>query len=161
MLTAALLAAVLPGSPGLAALNHPPPSTSISPPVNMTVYDDSLVVAGDLTVAPPGSNAIAGAVHDLVVGLRPAAILLTGDLVHPTSSLSQLTNTFDPSGVTSGSASPQRSATTATTWATAPGGRPPAAATSTTSVATAAVPAPPTPATTPSTSCSPRAATGT
>jgi hypothetical protein len=53
------------------------------------------VVVGDLTVTPPGTNANARAVRDLAVSLRPAAIVLAGDLVHPASSLSQLTSTFD------------------------------------------------------------------
>ena len=50
-----VLVAVVAETPGAAfVLEHPPPSTSTSPPVDMTVRGDSLMVAGDITYTPTG-----------------------------------------------------------------------------------------------------------
>ena len=49
-----LLVCVVDWAPARAAqVNHPPPSTSTSPPVDMTVRGDSLMVAGDITCTQP------------------------------------------------------------------------------------------------------------
>lgn len=94
----ALAAAVVAASPGQATtLDHPPPATSTSPPVDMTVRgSSSLVVVGDPTCTSTACKADARAVHDLAVRLGPGAYLLAGDLVHPYTTLAALAGTFDP-----------------------------------------------------------------
>ena len=52
-----LLVCVVNWAPARAAqVDHPPPSTSTSPPVDMTVRGDSLMVAGDITCTPTPST---------------------------------------------------------------------------------------------------------
>jgi hypothetical protein len=86
--------------PALAGpINHPPPSTSTSPPVDMTVRGDSLVVAGELNCAPAdpaGCTADTRAVHDLAVSLRPAAVLMAGDLLENCGTVARFLGLFDP-----------------------------------------------------------------
>ena len=81
-----LLACMIEWVPAQAAqVDHPPPSISTSPPVDMTVRGDSLMVAGDITCTPTGGlaegvrvtpqqaaacNVDARAVHDMALGLR-------------------------------------------------------------------------------------------
>lgn len=106
-----LLACIIEWVPAQAAqVDHPPPSTSTSPPVDMTVRGDSLMVAGDITCTPTGGlaegirvtpqqaaacNVDARAVHDMALALRPAAFLLAGDLIEPCGTLPELQGTFD------------------------------------------------------------------
>jgi len=110
-----LLACVVAWAPARAVqVDHPPPSTSTSPPVDMTVRGDSLMVAGDITCTPTTATSglsdgqlitaaqaaacitNARAVHNMAVSLRPAAFLLAGDLIEPCGTLAELQGTFDP-----------------------------------------------------------------
>ena len=177
-----VLVVAMAGTPSAATiLGHPPPSTSTSPPVDMTVRGDSLMVAGDITCSPTGGlaegrritpaqaaacNVDARAVHDMALGLRPAGFLLAGDLIEPCGTLAELGGTFDRiwgdqwERIAPAMGNHEYCGTPGAGPSRTTGGRRRAAATSTTSAATAAAPAPATPATTPSTSSCPRVATG-
>jgi hypothetical protein len=115
VLTWIVTAMVVDGSVAAATqADHPPPSTSTSPPIDMTVRGDTLMVAGDITCTPTTATTglaegqrisaaqaaacitNARAVHNMAVGLRPAGFLLAGDLIEPCGTLAEYQATFDP-----------------------------------------------------------------